>query len=95
MSRGPGRLQRQIVKRLQKAPEGRLSRRELEALLVDGEGYTSSNLLRAIRGLARMNYVSLTERPDLERSWVSLPRPAERVSEEFIDSLLAEIGGRS
>ena len=92
MSRGPGRLQRCIVERLKETPERRLSRRALEEIFVDRADYTSSNLLRAIRGLERMNYVSLYDVADLNRSYVSLPRPVEPVSEEFLARLLAEVG---
>lgn len=95
MSRGPGRLQRLILKRLQETPKGCLSRRALEEIFVDRAGYTSSNLLRAVRGLERMYYVSLYDAPNLDRSYVSLPRPAEPVSDEFLARLLAEIGDRS
>ena len=90
MSRGPGRLQRQIVQRLETAPERRLSRRALEEIFVDGAGYGASNLLRAIRSLDRMRYVSLEDRPDLDRSHVSLPRPVERMSDDEIFALLTQ-----
>ncbi len=96
MSRGPGRLQRSIVEHLEAAPEGRLSRRELQRIFVDQAGYEPSNLLRAIRGLKKMNYVYLYETPNLDSSHVSLPRPAaERINEEFLFSLLAKLGGPS
>ena len=89
MSRGPGRLQRQIMRRLEMEPERRLSRRALEETFVDGAGYGSSNLLRAIRSLERMRYVSLHEGPDLDRSNVSLPLPAKRMSDDEIFALIA------
>ncbi len=93
MSRGPGRLQRQIVERLKAAPQRRLSRRELQGIFADQAGYDASNRLRAIRGLERMNLVYLHEAPDLGGSHVSLLLPtAEPVSEEFLLSLLAEAG---
>ncbi len=95
MSRGPGRLQRHIVEHLESVPGGRLSRRALDEFFVDGAGYGSSNLLRAIRGLERMRRVSLHEGPDLDRSFVSVPLPAEPLSDEFIDRLLAELRDRS
>jgi hypothetical protein len=95
MSHGPGRLQRRIVEHLEAAPDGRLSRRALEEFFVDGAGCGSSNLLRAIRSLQRMRRVSLHEGPDLDRSFVSVPLPIERVSDEFIARVLTEIGERS
>jgi hypothetical protein len=94
MSRGPGRLQRQILQHLESVPERRLSRRALEETFVDGAGYDSSNLLRAIRGLERTHRVYLRERPNLNQSYVSLPRAVEPMSDELIAELLAEIGGR-
>ncbi len=90
MSRGPGRLQRQIVQRLEAAPERCLSRRALEEIFVAGAGYGSSNLLRAIRSLERMRYISVQEGQDLDRSHVSLPRSAERMSDDEIFTLLAQ-----
>jgi hypothetical protein len=74
---------------LEVAPERRLSRRALEENFVDGTGYGSSNLLRAIRSLERMCYVSLHEGPDLDRSLVSLPRPVQLMGDDEIFALLA------
>ena len=89
MSRGPGCLQRRILRRLEATPERRLSRRALEETFVAGAGHGSSNLLRAIRGLERMRFVSLHEGPDLDRSHVSLPRQAKRISDDEVFALLA------
>jgi hypothetical protein len=94
MSRGPGRLQRQIVKHLEATPERRLSRRSLEETFVEGAGYGSSNLLRAIRSLERMHRVHLHQGASVDQSYVSLPRAVEPVSDELIAELLKEIGGR-
>ncbi len=91
MSRGPGRLQRRILQHLEVAPERHLSRRALEVIFVNGAGCGSSNLLRAIRSLERMRYVSLQEGPDLDHSHVSLPRPAKRISDDEIFALLAQV----
>ena len=95
MSRGPGRLQRLVLKRLQETPERRLSRRELEKIFVDQGRYTSSNLLRTIRSLERMRRLSLLEGQSLDDSFVSLLRRVEPVSNELLSQLLAELGGRS
>jgi hypothetical protein len=95
MSRGPGRLQRLILKRLRETPNGRLSRQALEEIFLDWAVCTSSNLLRALRGLERMNCVSLYDVPDLDKAYVSLPRPAKPVSDEFLAGLLAQVGESS
>src|SRR5215213_4717019 len=84
VSRGPGRLQRAVLKRLRETPEGRLSRLELAEHFVEHEGHTSSNLLRAIRGLERGYLVHLHDSPDLARAYVSLPRPGNFLSEEAL-----------
>jgi hypothetical protein len=89
MSRGPGRLQRQILQHLESVPERRLSRRALEDTFVEEAGYEASNLLRSIRSLERMRRVLLKEGPDLDRSHVSLPRPAKRMSDDDIFALFA------
>jgi hypothetical protein len=83
------------MKRLEAAPERRLSRRALEEIFVEADRYGSSNLLRAIRGLVRMRLVFLHEGPNLDQSYVSLPLPAEPVSDELVWKMLAELGDRS
>jgi hypothetical protein len=93
MSRGPGVLQRSVMKRLEAAPERRLSRRALEEIFVDEDRYHSSNLLRAVRGLVRMRLISLHEGPNLDQSYVYLLPPAEPVSDELVAKLLTELKG--
>lgn len=95
MSRGPGSLQRRVLDRLHKAPEGRMSRRALEESFVGHGRYTSSNLRRALLSLERMRYVFLQEGPNLDQSYVSLPAPVELLSDEVISQLLAQIRDRS
>ena len=95
MSRGPGRLQRSLLERLQETPEGRLSRQDLAEYFVRQSGHSCSNVLRAIRGLERMHLVHLHDVPDLTEAFVSLPRPAERLSEDFIFGLLQNTEGQS
>jgi hypothetical protein len=95
MSRGPGRLQRQIVQRLEAAPRRSLSRRALEERFVGHGRYVSSNLRRALVGLERMGYVSLEEGPNLDQSYVSLPPPVAHLSDEVVSQLLAQIRDRS
>ena len=94
MSCGPGRLQRQIVRYLEKSPERRASRRQLEKVFVDQEGHTASNLLRAIRSLERMYHLSLRDVADKDRAFVSLPRQVERISEVYILALLRQAAER-
>jgi hypothetical protein len=94
MSRGLGRLQRQIVRYLEKSPERRASRRQLEKVFVDQEGHTASNLLRAIRSLERMYHLSLRDVADKDRAFVSLPRQVERISEDYILALLRQAAER-
>jgi hypothetical protein len=94
MSRGPGRLQRQIVRHLEKSPERRASRRELEKVFVEQEGHTASNLLRAIRSLERMYHLSLRDTADKDRAFVSLPRRYQRISEDYALALLREAAER-
>jgi hypothetical protein len=92
MSRGPGRLQRQIVELLKAQPDRRLSRRNIDAVLVERERHDSSNVLRAIRGLRRMRCIGLSEGRSLDDSFVSLPPPAKPVSDDKVFALLAKIG---
>jgi hypothetical protein len=94
VSRGPGRLQRAILKRMQESPEGCLSRLELAEFFVKQEGHTCSNLLRSIRGLERVHRVHLHDSPALARAYVSLPQRAELLSDEVISEILREIRER-
>lgn len=89
MSRGLGRCQREIITLLKGAPERRLSRAALEEMLV-GEGYYESNLLRALRGLARERLVNFEDRRRKADSLVSLPQPMEPMSDDEILALLAQ-----
>jgi len=72
-----------------------MSRRALEECFVGHGIYTSSNLLRALRSLERMHYVSLQEGPNLDQSYVTLLPPVEALSDEVVSQLLAEISERS
>ena len=95
MSQGPGRCQRRIIALLEGAPERRLSRTALDGVLVAGEGYYPSNVLRAIRGLAREHLVTFADRRRKEDSIVVLPREVEPMPEAKVMELLSEIGGQS
>lgn len=89
MSSGPGRLQRRIIELLERAENRRMSRRELEAILVGKENFDRSNVLRALKGLADRRAVYLHEGHTLDESYVSVPEPV-RV---FTDDQIAEILG--
>lgn len=95
LSRGPGRCQRRIVELLEGSPERRLSRVELDAVLVEAEAYDPSNVLRAIRGLARDGLVIFRDERHKTTSFVRLPPKIEPVPENVVYQLLAEIGGRN
>lgn len=90
MSRGPGRCQRAILAQVEAAPAGKLTRRELEEVLVE-KGYSRSNVLRSTRALVRLRLLRLREGSSLETSVVSLPPPPEPVSDARLSDLLAEI----
>lgn len=94
MSRGPGRCQRRIIEVLKGTPERRLSRTALEEVLVAGEGYDPSNLLRSIRRLERANLVSFRDERRKAEAFVCLPRKVEHIRDEELADLLAKIGGR-
>lgn len=96
LSRGPGRCQRRIVDLLEGSTERRLSRVELDAVLVEEEGYDPSNVLRAVRGLARDRRVFFQDAHRKRDSFVKLPRKVEPLPASKVDALLAEmgIGGR-
>ncbi len=93
LSRGSGRLQRRILELLEQSPERKRSREELDDVLVGIEGFEASNVLRAIKGLARKHRVGFADRRHKKHSVVSLPREARRIPEEELSELLAELGG--
>jgi hypothetical protein len=87
-------LQRRILELLEQSPERRMSRKELDVVLVGIEGFEASNVLRAIKGLARKYHVGFQDRPHKKDSVVSLPRKVSVFTEEELSELLATIGGR-
>lgn len=95
MSRGSGRLQRRILSLLEQAPERKRNREELESVLVEIEGFDSSNVLRAIKGLARNHRVGFTDRAHKKDSDVFLPRQVGPITDDELSEVLAEIGGRT
>ena len=93
MSRGSGRLMRRILEIVERAPERKMNRRDLDDMLV-AEGFFPQNTLRAIRSLARRHQVHLKYGPSREKSIVRLPKEVRVFSEDEIAEILKEIGGR-
>jgi hypothetical protein len=93
LSRGSGRLQRRILELLEQSPERKRNRKELDDVLVGIEGFEASNVLRAIKGLARKHRVGFDDRRHKKDSVVSLPREVRRITDEELFELLAKIGG--
>jgi hypothetical protein len=94
LSRGSGRLQRRILELLEQSPERKRYREELDDVLVGIEGFEASNVLRAIKGLARKHRVGFDDRRHKKDSLVSLPREVRRITDEELFELLAKTGGR-
>jgi hypothetical protein len=94
LSRGSGRLQRRILELLEQSPERKRNRKELDDVLVGIEGFEASNVLRAIKGLARKHRVGFDDRRHKKDSVVSLPREVRRITDEELFELLAKTGGR-
>jgi hypothetical protein len=94
MSRGSGRLQRRILELLEQSPQRRTNREELEDVLVGNEGFDPSNVLRAIKGLARKHRVGFKDRRHKKDSVVSLPHEVMLITDEELSELLAKVGGR-
>jgi hypothetical protein len=94
VSRGLGRCQRRIVQLLEKSPERRANRAEIERVLVCLESFHESNVLRAIRSLARHRYVIFEDGHRKESSYVKLLPKREPISEDWLFEVLAQIGGR-
>ena len=94
MSRGFGRCQRRILELLEQSPERNRSRKELDEVLVEVEGFDQSNLLRAVRSLARRRYVIFEDAHRKENSFVRLLPKREPISESWILEVLAQIGVR-
>jgi hypothetical protein len=92
LSRGPGRLERRIMELVREAPERRRTRAELDAVLVEQEGYFSTNTLRAIRSLVRKHRVSFNDRRDKADATVSLTGKAKLLTDDEVSALLAEVG---
>jgi hypothetical protein len=90
VSRGPGRCQRAILAQVKAAPEGEMTRRQLEEALTR-KGFTPSNILRSTRSLVRSHLLQLQEGRDLDRSIVRLLPPPKPVSDAKVFSLLAEL----
>ena len=93
LSRGSGRLQRRILELLEQSPERKMSRKHLDEVLVELEGFDPSNVLRAVRSLARQRLVIFEDGHTKENSFVRLPPKIEPIPESWVFEMLAEIGG--
>lgn len=94
MSRGNGRLQRRILALLEQSPGRKGDREALDRILVDVEGFDPSNVLRAIKGLARKHRVGFTDRRHKKDSVVALPSEVRRINEDDLFDLFEEIANR-
>ncbi len=85
MSRGPGALQRRILREIENAPEERLMLGEIRGRLGDAD---PSNLRRAITSLKRMG--ELSEYVADGVVWLALPE-YDAISGEGLNELLEQI----
>jgi hypothetical protein len=93
MSRGSGRLMRRIVEIVERAPERKMNRKDLDDVLV-AEGYFPQNTLRAIKSLSRRHLLYLKEGASRKDSVVRLPQEVRVLSDDEIAAILKEISGR-
>ena len=94
VSRGFGRCQRRILELLDQSPELKRSRKELDEVLVEVEGFDESNVLRSIKSLARRRYVIFEDGHRKESSYVKLLPKREPIPESWILEVIAQIGDR-
>jgi hypothetical protein len=94
VSQGLGRCQRQVIALLEKSPERRANRVELEADLVSLEAFHESNVLRSIKSLARQGLVIFEDGHRKEDSFIRLPPKREPIPESWVVEALRQIGGR-
>jgi hypothetical protein len=92
VSRGLGRCQRRVIELLEKSPERTVNRAELEEVLVGLEGFDQSNLLRAVRSLARKRLVIFDDGHRKKDSVVRRPPMCEPIPESWVFEVLAQIG---
>ena len=88
VSKGPGRCMRAILALLEAAPEGELTRRQIQDVLTR-KGFSRSNVMRSTRALVRTRLVILHEGRTLDQSIVRLPPPPALVSNAKIGEMLA------
>ena len=93
LSRGSGRLQRRVLAVLEQSPERKMSRKQLDEVLVGSEGFDESNVLRSIKSLARRRYVIFEDGHRKESSYVKLLPKREPISEDWLFEVLRQIGG--
>jgi hypothetical protein len=93
VSRGFGRCQQRILELLELSPERKMSRKHLDEILVEIEGFHESNVLRSINSLARRRYVIFEDGHRKNDSFVWLPPMREPIPESWVFDVLAELGG--
>ena len=86
-------MMRRVLELLDAAPERKMSREQLDEVLVETEGSDACNVLRSIKGLARKHLVAFADRRRKKDSMVCLPRKVARVTDAELADLLAQIGG--
>jgi hypothetical protein len=79
---------------LDQSPERKMSRKHLDEVLVGLEGFDQSNLLRAVRSLARHGDVVFKDGHRKEDSFVRLPPKREPIPESWVFEVLTQIGGK-
>jgi hypothetical protein len=80
---------------LEAAPGHKLSRKGLDAVVVEIEDYDASNVLRAIRGLARKRLVIFTDGHHKTDSTVCLPKKVRHFTDDEIFDLRRRMGATS
>jgi hypothetical protein len=83
-----------VIELLEKSPECTVNRAELEEVLVGLEGFDQSNLLRAVRSLARKRLVIFDDGHRKKDSVVRRPPMCEPIAESWVFEMLAQIRGR-
>jgi hypothetical protein len=85
-------LMRRIVSLLERTPERKMSRKDLDAMLI-AEGYYLQNVPRAIRSLSRGHLVFVKYGHNKEGTIVRLPEVVRVLTDADITAILKEIGG--
>jgi hypothetical protein len=87
VSRGAGRVQRQVIARLLATPQRRLSRAELEDDL-HKRGVRPANTLRAVKSLERSRVLVFKDVADRKQATVVLLAPGHCFTDDQVFELL-------